>query len=692
LCDRCTVNIRWINRHNRIPCATTDRRLDDRAKEMRRFPSAAKNKNVLVVDNHRLMLEFMSKILTEQGHRVMTAEDGLSAMEILKTFLPDVMFIDLVMPKIGGKKLCRIVRSNPKFKDVFIIILSAIAAEDDPDISDFGADACIAKGPFTKMPGHIQAVFDKMDRTASKELKKRVIGIEDIHARAITKELLSSNRHFERILDNISEGILELTPDGRIIYANPTAAALTGCPEERLLSRSFAGLFSGRHRLEVEKHLGAMNRRFTPILDPSPLALQEKIVSLNFLPVTDDGHRSVVVIVNDITERKRLEAQLQRAEKMEAIGALAGGVAHDLNNILSGLVSYPELLLMEIPEDSPLRKPIATIQRSGEKAVAIVQDLLTLARRGVAVTEVLDLNGIIREYLSSLEFEKLIRYHPRVVVKTDLEENLLNIMGSAVHLSKTVMNLISNASEAMPDGGTVTIATRNRYVDTLIKGYDTVVEGDYVTLTVTDTGYGISPDEIERIFEPFYTKKVMGRSGTGLGMTVVYGTVKDHHGYIDVQSREGQGTCFTLYFPVTREPSAKDRPPVKSEDYAGRGETILVVDDVAEQRDIASGMLTRLGYSVSTVSDGEQAVAYLKRTPVDLVVLDMIMDPGMNGLETYREIIRRHPGQKAIITSGYSETQDVKEAQRIGAGRYIKKPYTMEKIGLAVREELDRKT
>jgi len=182
----------------------------------------------------------------------------------------------------------------------------------------------------------------------------------------------------------------------------------------------------------------------------------------------------------------------------------------------------------------------------------------------------------------------------------------------------------------------------------------------------------------------------MGRSGTGLGMAVVWGTVKDHKGYIDVQSTEGKGTTFALYFPVSREELAKDKSPVSIEDYMGKGESVLVVDDVEEQREIASRILKKLGYSVTSVSSGEEAVDYLKNNSADLLVLDMIMDPGIDGLETYKRILELHPGQKAIIVSGFSETERVKEAQRLGAGAYVKKPFLLEKIGIAVRDELDR--
>ena len=361
-----------------------------------------------------------------------------------------------------------------------------------------------------------------------------------------------------------------------------------------------------------------------------------------------------------------------------------------MNNVLSGLINYPELILMDLPADGPLRSSILAIQKSGEKAANIVQDMLTLARRGVAVSEVVNLNDIITDYLKSPEYETLKQTHPGLKLEVRLEPDPLLITGSPVHLSKTVMNLVSNAAESLVHGGTVSVASENRYIDKPISGYDDIEEGDYVTLTVSDTGIGIATGDIERIFEPFYTKKAMGRSGTGLGMAVVWGTVKDHKGYIDVQSTEGQGTKFFIYLPASRQPSSGKAPRHCVEDYQGRGEFLLIVDDVEEQRRIATGILSKLGYRVESVASGEEAVEYLRNHRPDLLVLDMIMDPGIDGLETYRRIIEFHPSQKAIIASGFSESERVKDAQKLGAGAYVKKPYLLEKMAVAVREELDR--
>jgi signal transduction histidine kinase len=417
------------------------------------------------------------------------------------------------------------------------------------------------------------------------------------------------------------------------------------------------------------------------------------------MPIRDEHKRVIGIcgISRDITDRKKaeeerrmLQERLARSEKMESLGMLAGGVAHDLNNVLGILVGYSELLAEEIEPANPLRPHIEHIRQGGERAAAIVQDLLTMARRGVQTLEVVDLNAVIDDLQDTPEFEKICAFHPHAQLETLLAGGLLNIQGSPVHLSKTIVNLVSNAAEAMPAGGRITISTRNEYLDRPVSGYDEVREGDYVVLSVTDTGEGIAEADLTRIFEPFYTKKVMGRSGTGLGLAVVWGTVRDHKGYINVQSEPGKGTTFSLYFPVTREEIAKGPGVVSVSDYTGRGESILVVDDVQGQRELAARMLTKLNYSVATASSGEAAVEYIKTHEVDLVVLDMIMDPGIDGLETYRRIREIRPGQKAIIVSGFAETERVHKAQELGAGAYLKKPYLQERLGMAVREELRR--
>jgi len=537
-----------------------------------------------------------------------------------------------------------------------------------------------------------------------------MVNVRDVTDQKRAEEKLrESEQRLSDIIEFLPDATLVVDKDGNVIAWNRAIEEMTGIGKENMLGRGdrlYSIPFYGDNRPilidlalspdpELEKQYTAIQRRgdmifgeaYTTNLPPGDVHMSATASVLR------DSHGEIIAAIECIrnnTERKRMEERLTRAEKMEALGTLAGGVAHDLNNVLGVLVGYSELLAEKLPEGSQMRRHADNILKSGVKGAAIIQDLLTLARRGVAVSEVVGLNRVVRDYLRTPEFEKLLLDHRGIVVRTELADDLLNIKGSPVHLGKTIMNLVSNAAEAISGKGIITIKTENCYLDQPIRGYDYVQEGDYVVLTILDTGQGISAQDIGKIFEPFYTNKVMGRSGTGLGLAVVWGTVKDHSGYIDVQSLEGAGTTFTLYFPVTREEPALSEKKESIAAYMGKGESILVVDDVKEQRELATSMLTRLGYRVEVVSTGEEAIPYINRKKADLIVLDMIMNAGIDGLETYRRVLEINPRQKAVVVSGFSETERVRKTLELGAGAFVRKPYVLEKIGLAVRRELDR--
>jgi PAS domain S-box-containing protein len=540
----------------------------------------------------------------------------------------------------------------------------------------------------------------------TEELARTNIGLQqELAERKRAEEALrESEERFRTLSDKIPLGLSLIDIDGRYEYVNPAFLNIFGY--------DLSDIPTGREWLRTAYPDPEYSREVIAAWKEDMGSYQEFEVRPRVYEVRCKGgavttilFRSVslpsgkqLVTYEDITDRKReeeekrdLQERLNRAEKMESLGLLAGGVAHDLNNVLGIVVGYAELVLMKADESSSIRPHLVNIMNGGQKAAAIVDDLLTLARRGVSGKEVLNLNEIITDCQQSPEFEKLYSYHPAVKINSDLEPDQPNITCSSVHLGKSFYNLVSNACEAMPKGGMVTIKTTSQYLEQPLQGYDEVRGGEYVVLSVSDTGQGISANDLKRIFEPFYTKKVMGRSGTGLGLAVVWGTVKDHHGYINVESEEGKGSTFTLYFPVTREDITAEGVPASIAEYMGEGESILVVDDVKEQRDLAASILKALNYNVASVSSGEEAVAYLKENQADLMVLDMIMDPGMDGLDTYRSIIEIRPQQKAIIVSGFSESDRVHEAQGLGAGAYVKKPYIKEKLGMAVRKELDRK-
>ena len=523
--------------------------------------------------------------------------------------------------------------------------------------------------------------------------------IDETQDKIYEDSLKKSEERYRELVENLAEGIV-VVKEGDICFINKTLRNKLGLTLKNIIGISFLNfIHQDDQTLVLDRYQRRLKGENLPeayeirLLKPDG---EELICEMRPSLISWEGKPATQTAILDITDRKKaeiekeqLEKRLVRMEKMEALGLLAGGVAHDLNNVLSGIVSYPELLMMDLPNDHRFHKPLELIYSSGLKAAAIVNDLLTLARRGVVATEVINLNNIIMDYLKSPEHHKLLSYYNNVLIKTNLNQNLTNIKGSEIHLRTTIMNLVSNAAEAQPSGGEIIISTKNLHIDKPIQGYESIKPGEFAVVIIEDKGIGINSKDLQRIFEPFYTKKIMGRSGTGLGMAVVWGTVQDHYGYINIESIENKGTKFYLYFPIVKQQIEKGYEPRFIEEYLGNEEIILIVDDVEEQRQIAKTILKRLNYKVVTVSSGEKAIEFFKNDSCDIVLLDMIMDPGIDGLETYKRIINLKPDQKVIIASGFSESKRVKEAQRLGVGHYIKKPYSVEKIGITIKEELE---
>lgn len=513
--------------------------------------------------------------------------------------------------------------------------------------------------------------------------------------------LKKSEEKFSTIFKSCPDGIaISQLSDGRFLDVNESFLRLFKYDIHQVIGRSSLemGLWTDPDQrkiwvkeLEIRGEIFNFHTLFRSAMD-------EMIdVFLSARRIQMDGTDCILTLFRDVTEhiqyqaeKQELKDRLSQARKMESLGLLAGGVAHDLNNILSGIVTYPELILMDLPTGHELRKPIQKILDSGKRAASVVSDLLTVARGVATDKQVLNLNTIIMEYLDSPEYIDLALRYPGVMVQTDLGDDLQHIRTSTVHIKKALMNLITNAAEAIHARGTIYISTRNQVLDSPPKGYTEVVEGTYAMLRISDDGPGIPSENLKRIFEPFFTRKVLGRSGTGLGLTVVWNTMLDNNGYVEVDS-DDTGTVFTLFFPVVSQPVDVLPSSAGHPAYLGTGERILVVDDDEIQRQIACSLLTRLGYSVNAVSSGELAVEYIQSHHVDLVILDMLMGSGMNGFETWQQITATYPNIKALIASGFSETEEVKNAQKLGAGQFVKKPYTLEIMGMAVSRELNGK-
>ncbi len=522
--------------------------------------------------------------------------------------------------------------------------------------------------------------------------------IDETKSKASEDSLKKSEERYRQLVDNLAEGIVVLNKDG-ICFINKMIKDQLGLDLKEIKKIPFLNFIHPEDQSKlIKRHQQRANGHPVPesyearLLKPDGTQV---LCEIRSAVISWEGEDAIQAAILDISQKKKdeavkeqMEKKLVQMEKMEALGLLAGGVAHDLNNVLSGVVSYPELLLMDLPYGHPFIKPLDLIHSSGQKAAAIVNDLLALARRGVMTTTVLNLNTIIENYLKSAEHQRLAASSPNIKIDHSLDPELFNIQGADIHLQKTVMNLVTNAMEAQPDGGQISIKTQNQYIDKSNSEDVSIKEGEYTVLIVEDDGVGINSQDLGRIFEPFYTKKIMGRSGTGLGMAVVWGTVQDHSGYIDVQSIENQGSKFTLYFPVLRQKITDLVMAIPIDDYMGNKETILVVDDVKEQRQIAKNILDRLNYTTITASSGEEAVEYLKNNSCELLILDMIMEPGVDGFETYERVLKSNPEQKAVIVSGFSDNVQVKKVQQLGAGCYIKKPYSIEQIGMVIKQEL----
>ncbi|MCP4692353.1 MAG: PAS domain S-box protein, partial [Desulfobacterales bacterium] len=413
-----------------------------------------------------------------------------------------------------------------------------------------------------------------------KDRKIRVTVVRDIERREKAETALrQSEKKYRKIFESFADVYFQTTLEGEIVEASPSAKSFSGYTAEELIGQNAQILY--RDPGDREGFLNALRKNGN--LRGYELEFKKKNGELYYVSFNADFYfdaegkpAGLKGTIRDITRRKELEEKLQRSNKMESIGLMAGGVAHDLNNILSGIVSYPDLLLMDTPLDSPFRKPLETIKDSGQRAADVVADLLTVARGAATGKEVYDLNAIIGDYLKSPEHEKLRRDHPGVVFETDLDSEAASIRCSTPHMKKILSDLLLNGIEAVDKLGTVAVKTGSRRLNEPLTGYEDIPAGEYVLLTVSDTGGGVSREDMGRIFEPFYTRKAMGRTGTGLGLAVVWNIVRDHGGRIDARADEG-GMRFELYFPAARDESRRERETVPFEEYAGKGERVLVV-------------------------------------------------------------------------------------------------------------------
>ena len=662
-------------------------------------------KKILAVDNNLVILKFMTNLLTKKGYEVMTAEDSLSALEILKTYIPYVIFVDLVMPNIDGKRLCKIIRGKKELRDVYLIILSAITAEQEIDVSEFGANACIAKGPFNEMAGHVLTALDQLDKGASRGFSEKTIGFQDISQREITKELLSYKRHSDAIFDNMYEGILELTIDGKIIYANTTAVSLIGTLEENLLASNFTELFQEPHYKRIKEILDLIDDMPQAISEDSPVILNSKQVSLKILPIVDGDRESIIVILDDITEKKRIEAQLRQAQKMEAIGTLAGGIAHDFNNMLTSVLGNISIAQTEAKPGSKIFELLTEAKNAAMRAKDLTARLITFSKGGDPFKQEVSIGEFVKDSVSSalsgsdIDSEFTI---PDDLWPVEIDER---------QMKQVIHNIVINAQEAMStcaDGaagrsgqGTIKINCQN--IDIGEKDGLTLKAGKYVKISIADQGGGIPEENLSKIFDPYFSTKEMGTDkGMGLGLAVSHSIVKKHGGLITGDSKVDVGTTINIYLPVINaEIKAQraeidhvdDKSSIVNSQYSIK--RVLVMDDEEMVRNVTAAMLNKFGYEVELAVEGSEAIEMYKKAkesgqPYDGVILDLTNKIGMGGVEAIKKLLEIDPKIKAIVATGYSTDPIVTKFREYGFRGALTKPFTMDELNKTVKKVLEK--
>ena len=380
------------------------------------------------------------------------------------------------------------------------------------------------------------------------------------------------------------------------------------------------------------------------------------------------------------------EAKLARAERLEMAGVVAGQIAHDFNNLLTPMLAYPDLIRHEVAGNATVGEYLDIIEKTAGDMSRLTQQLLSLARRGRVGTEVFCVNEVIGQIVSAMQ--PIIAQG--ITIEYDLADNLLNITGGRDQMRRVIDNLCQNAVDAMGGSGTLRLKTENVYLDTPVGAYSAVKIGEYVKITVSDTGPGIPDDIRDKIFDPFFTtKRASKQRGSGLGLSIVHGIVRDHHGYIDLMSSPGQGATFMVYVPISRVGGG-----IAPAGGLPRGtERILIVDDDAPQVSVLTQLLEVLGYKATGASSGEECLTLVRsqKQPFALIILDMVMDRGIDGLTTFMEVRKIVPDQRVILISGYAKAaRRIGRAQELGAGMFLRKPLTIERVAKAVREELDQ--
>ena len=635
---------------------------------------------VLVVDDDPPTRMLMRESLTAAGFEVIEARDGDEALAGWRQSSPDLVLLDVVMPGMDGFEVCRRLREMPHGDEV--PVLMATGLEDVDSINRaylVGATDFITKPINWALIGHRVRYMVRGGR--------------------LQRSLRHSEERFRTLIENIADLIILLDPDGTLTYASPAVERTLHRPPEDLIGRRFEELV---HEADVPVLRNCMalaiETRGKPHAANLRLATAEgmcRTMETIFMSMANpDGGASVVVTSRDITARldaeaalRKSEEQLRQAQKMEAVGRLAGGIAHDFNNLLTAILGYSQILEERFEAEGRTCEEIREVRRAGQRAGSLTRQLLAFSRKQIHQPRVIDLNTVIGDMESMLR--RLMGED--VALETRLAPDLRRVMADPGQLEQVLMNLAVNARDAMPTGGTLIIETANATFDEAYARTDReVLPGDYAMIAVSDNGCGIPADRLDKIFEPFYTTKEKGR-GTGLGLSTVYGIVKQSNGYVWTYSEPGQGATFKIYLPATTEPARAARPPVDGTRSLTGTETVLLAEDEAWVRKLVSQCLEQHGYTVLVAEDGEQAVrihqCYTGR--IDLLLTDVVM-PRLNGVDLAARITRDRPGCRVLFMSGYTGHAILQHGRLPPECAFLQKPFTLQDLASLVRDVLSR--
>ena len=643
----------------------------------------------LVVDNNPVLLRAISAILQQEGCVVQSASNGLEALEILKGFIPDIVFTDLIMPQVSGEQLCRIIRNTRELAGTYLVVVSAIVMEDLESIqAENFCDLLIAKGTLGEMRAGLRKAL-KGCRASSGEGggdQPLATHIPDgARQSEVARELISERKHLKRVLDNLAEGIVEISPKGVITSLNGAALRILGKREEQLVGSLLKELNWGQHQVRIERwlanHLGKSQGDLLRIMETEPLILGDRVVTALLVPVKDERSPFGLCILRDISRQYFAEAherQLNEAvrliSKMEAMSSMAGGIAHDFNNLLTVICGNLDMLCHMQGETLSANggAVVEQARKAAYMAVDLTRTISSSSPFGIISRQQVVLNDLVDEAVK--EFGR--NHRLSIEVEYGRQRSLVSV--SPEQIATVLTNLLHNAEEA---GGNEPVKIGVADVDfaapQLLSG-QYVPAGEYVCLAISDAGRGISRENLLKIFDPYYSTKTRGASkGTGLGLTVVYATIRNHGGYVVVESGENQGTTVSCYLP--RYLAIHDMGD-NGHDPLSRCQVLLVEED-EQMREVGRIMLTYIGCRSEIVSDLPAAVCFLEQEESPwLVLIDPEQLDGTDHLELTGRLMNTRRCQGVIATGSALLGMTMSNHMRYGYANILLKPYSLDSM------------